>query len=710
MPGTMNRLKLFVLLISLLTAGLLLVLFLGLQDTHPEFSAEERDWLRRHGRNVEVLFGYQAPPNAYTDSNGQYVGLLVDYFREIERNMGLDVRFHMFDSWDLLMSYSRDNGGFLIVGIAETAERRKFLRFTEPFIKVPYVIVTRDSSSVGSMDDLGGRTVCTVRGYAVNEYLQDRYPNIDIAPTKDNLEGLRAVSTGQCDAMIVNQAYASYLIESQGLANLHIAGESGYMNYLSAATSRSDDMLFNIVSKAVAHIPRARHKELFREWVYQGSGYVHLTERGVTLLWAAFLFVLVGGVVFWLLLRSLRGTVRRQTVTIRRDYERLKEAEQSLREQGEQLRGALERLTFHVHNTPLAVVEWDSHGQVRGWSPRAEEIFGWSESEVLGKRSEEWRFVPEGDRDLVQRGALDLQRGAQNQTVSENRNYAKTGEVLFCRWYNSALRDADGALVSVLSLVENITEGKRAEQELIRAKEAAEAASAAKSEFLANMSHEIRTPLNGIQGMLQLLQTTGLDAPQEEYVDKALGSTRRLSRLLGDILHLTLLESGRVRLEDGEFSPQGVLHSVQELFEPTATDSELDFIVQTDSNLPPRLRGDGARVRQLLTNLAGNAVKFTPPGGSVRLAAHALPYAPPGRTRVLLIVGDSGQGMSSEAIRNLLDTFVPGEVAYRRHYEGAGLGLAIVVRLVRLLGGSLCIASQEDQGTEVFCSLLFENT
>ncbi|SKA90915.1 PAS domain S-box-containing protein [Paucidesulfovibrio gracilis DSM 16080] len=659
MPRIVPRIKVIVFLLSLLLAGLLYVLFLGVQNPAPDYTAQERDWLRLHGDKLEILSGYQAPPNAYTDDKGRYVGLLVDYFREIESNIGVSIRFRMFETWEEMMVYSRENGGFLVVGIAETAERRKHLKFTKPFLKVPYIIVVRDSSNVQTMADLRGKTVCTVSGYAVNEYLEQRYPEISVAGEKDNLAGLRAVASGKYEAMIVNQAYASYLIEEQALTNLRLSGDSGYINYLSAATSRTDDMLFSIVSKAVDHIPEDRHRELFREWVYRGPGYVHLTEQTVNFLWAAFVLVVASGVLFWVLLQSLRATVRRQTVTIRQDYERLKSAEQALREQESQLRNALERLTFHVHNTPLGVIEWDSEGRVKGWSPRAEAIFGWTESEVIGKRNEDWLFTHEQDMDEVRKGIQSLLHGGVSQTMSENRNYAKDGSVLHCRWYNSALRDTQGRLVSVLSLVENITEGKKSEKELIRAKNAAEAASAAKSEFLANMSHEIRTPLNGIQGMLQLLQTTGMSADQEEYVEKAIGSTRRLGQLLADVLHLALLEAGKVSVEHKTFQIRTVFEAIRELYEPTARDRRLHFHVHCDEHIAENVVGDAVRLRQLLMHLVGNAVKFTPVGGRVAVRAEALPSLRKGRLRVLLHVGDNGVGMTDKVLESVVTRLKP---------------------------------------------------
>ncbi|WP_027189154.1 histidine kinase dimerization/phospho-acceptor domain-containing protein [Paucidesulfovibrio longus] len=703
----MKKLNILLLLLTLVAAGVLLVIQLYSQEGSelPEYSQEEVAWLKDHAENIEVLFGYQAPPNAFTDDKGRYVGLMVDYFREIERNMGIRIRFRNFKTWSELIEYSKTHSGFIVVGIAETGDRKSYLQFTPPFVRIPYTIVTQDSSEVHGIADLAGKSVCTVRNYAVNDYLRENHPAVRIHEVDDNLEGLRAVATGKSVAMILNQAYASYIIETEGLTGLRIAGASGYMNYLSAACSRSDSVLFGILEKATASIPEARHRELFRRWVYPEAGYVHLSERSVRLLWALAVLVLMGAGGLWLLLRSLRETVRRQTLTIREDYERLKRAETTLRMNQEKLSAALERITFHVHNSPLAVVEWNHRGRVTGWSPQAEAIFGWRLEEVLGRSLEEWRFVHEDDLPRVRAEASDLLSGDKTQTVSEIRNYDKNGEVVYCRWYNSVLRNTDGEVVSILSQVENVTESKLAEQDLIRAKEAAEAANQAKSEFLANMSHEIRTPLNGIQGMLQIMQTTTLDSEQQSFVEKAITSTRRLTRLLSDILDLSSIESGRLELASEPFDPRSVLESVRALFEPSVEDKGLRLTTDCHDSVPPSLLGDATRLRQILLNLVGNAVKFTHQGGVVRVWMRAGTNGRDGEVALLVLVGDDGIGMEEEQVGNLLTTFVPGEVSYQRKYEGAGLGLAVVVRLVRLMDGSLCIASEPGAGTDVGCVL-----
>jgi PAS domain S-box-containing protein len=246
-----------------------------------------------------------------------------------------------------------------------------------------------------------------------------------------------------------------------------------------------------------------------------------------------------------------------------------------------------------------------------------------------------------------------------------------------------------------------------AESVLALAKDQAEAANKAKSEFLANMSHEIRTPLNGILGILQLLQTTDQDEEQRDYVLTAIRSSKRLSALLSDILDLSRIEAGKMPVREERFEMRNLKESVLELFLPTARDNgvALEFVI--DERLPRVLVGDEARVRQILFNLVGNSIKFTQEGG-VRVEASPLPRPTHDACRVLFTVSDTGVGIEDELVAQIFEPFVQGESSYVRRYQGAGLGLSIVARLVRLLGGEMTLESEAGAGTTIYLSIPFK--
>ncbi len=305
---------------------------------------------------------------------------------------------------------------------------------------------------------------------------------------------------------------------------------------------------------------------------------------------------------------------------------------------------------------------------------------------------------------------LGLERGSGITPASEVRGVkarmrAASGEPLDV--LVDALRAVDPAGERVaLCVVRDITATLRTERALIAARDAAQEAYTAKSEFLANVSHEIRTPLNGVLGMLQLLEKTRLDDRQNGYVHNALDCGRSLLGLLGDILDYSSLDAGRMEPAVEPFSPGAVLEELKGLFAREATAKGVTLAVETDPDLPTTLMGDGGRLRQVLFNLAGNALKFTSQG-QVALRVDLVRTDPDSDNCLLLFqVEDTGIGIPASKLPTLFEPFIQADGSHSRRYQGAGLGLAIVKRMVAMWGGTLEIDSHTDEGTLVSFTFL----
>jgi len=272
-------------------------------------------------------------------------------------------------------------------------------------------------------------------------------------------------------------------------------------------------------------------------------------------------------------------------------------------------------------------------------------------------------------------------------------------------WVQSAadlIRDRQGRVEKTVGVLRNIDKQKRAEIALAKAKEAAEAANRAKSEFLANMSHEIRTPLNGVMGVASALSRTALDGGQREMVGLIESSAQTLEALLSDVLDLARVESGRLLLAGEPFDLARCLTDVGALFQPSAEARSLGLVVEPAPDIEGVFLGDAARIRQILSNLVANAVKFTP-SGEVRLGAWAL--RTPQGIEAKLWVRDTGIGFDEAAKSRLFGRFEQADGSITRRYGGTGLGLAISRSLAERMGGSLEAVGAPGEGATFTLSL-----
>ncbi len=246
----------------------------------------------------------------------------------------------------------------------------------------------------------------------------------------------------------------------------------------------------------------------------------------------------------------------------------------------------------------------------------------------------------------------------------------------------------------------DVTDLRRRERELEKAKKAAEAASLSKSAFLANMSHEIRTPLNGIMGMAQVLEGTELDKQQREFISTILESGKTLMALLNDVLDLSKIEAGKFDIVPTDASVHHMLRRQMRLWKPRAEEKGLDLTLAFDAELPSYLAFDTVRVQQCVSNLVSNAIKFTAEG-SVEIFTTAKPMVD-GAYMVEVRVKDTGPGMDAETLGRLFKPFAQADETIQRVHGGSGLGLSITRRLAELMGGTASATSEPGRGS-TFC-------
>jgi PAS domain S-box-containing protein len=331
-------------------------------------------------------------------------------------------------------------------------------------------------------------------------------------------------------------------------------------------------------------------------------------------------------------------------------------------------------------------------------NPRFEQMFGWPAGALIGQSGDVTSVDRAAYEDI---GALYGPALSRGESVEFERTMKRhDGSLFLCRLLARPIDPTHPAKGGTIWIAEDVTDRRAVEQALARARDDAEAANRAKSAFLANTSHEIRTPLNGLVGLARLARQPGLEgARREQYLAQIDDSAQALAGVISDILDLSKIEAGKLRLEQTDFDLHALLESVEHGYAALAEAHALHLKMHVGSEVPRRVRGDPVRLRQILSNLLSNALKFTD-AGYVRLHVDLLDGP-----LVRCEVEDSGPGISAEVQARLFQPFTQGDVSTTRRYGGTGLGLSICRELAELMGGRVGVHSQPGRGSRFWAEL-----
>jgi PAS domain S-box-containing protein len=387
--------------------------------------------------------------------------------------------------------------------------------------------------------------------------------------------------------------------------------------------------------------------------------------------------------------------------------------EEEVQARTSELEHSKRQLADIIGDLPDPTMVIDREGRVIAWNKAIEEMTGVKSQDILGKGDYEYAIPFLGRRSTM---LIDLALNKQEASPDSYTSIVRVGDTLIAEAFSDTrgahfwvkakpLYDSHGQVAGAIESVRDITASKNTEKNLLEAKQAADAANQAKSEFLAKMSHEIRTPMNGVVGMIELLRNTRLDSKQTRFAEVAKTSATALLSLINDILDFSKIEAGKMELADEDMALWKTFEDAAELMSQKAAEKGLELTCNIHPDVPAVVRGDSNRIRQMVLNLLGNAVKFTERGTvsvDVSVEAGAGDFA-----KVRCAVRDTGPGISPQGINHLFKLFSQVDSGGAASHGGTGLGLAITKRLAEMMGGEVGVQSELGRGSTFWFTAFF---
>ncbi len=658
-----------------------------------ELTAEEQAWLAEHPV-IHLGIDSAWPPYEFLDEAGQYQGISADYLAIVSSALG--VKFEVGTSpvpWSETQKKLQNQQLDLTPSIAEMPKRREFLNFTQPYISFPVVILTRvDEPFIGQLEDLAGQRVGVATDYYADEILKVNYPNISPKRYPFLKDLLSALSLGQVDYILTNYASASYVVQNLQMTGLKLAAVTPYQSPLAMGVRKDWPIFTVILNKVLSDITPEQHQKIRQKWLS-----THTSARVNTDIWrlhpdVILLTVVVIFVVLvsWVVLYFRHRLLKRQ-LAAQKIQQDLAESEK--------------RFRLLIEHAPIAFAIFKGHaGVVKMLNRCFVNTFGYKPNELYDVE-DWWRcaYPNPAYREEVKKiwfERLDVaKKNHHNLLPMEATVRCRDGSERYIRFHS--------ILIGTFNLVAfiDLTEQKNNETALRAAKEAAEHATKAKSLFLANMSHEIRTPMNGILGLTALLVKTELNERQRDYLTKVYSSGEFLLGILNDILDLSKVEAGKLELESQPFTLNQLLEPLRSLSLSATQAKPVEIFFYIAPDVPKILLGDVLRLGQIMTNLLGNAIKFSTKG-EIEIGVSSLPTSN-SQLKLHLWVRDTGIGMTSVQLSNIFEAFNQADTSTTRRFGGTGLGLTICQRLVELMEGEIRVTSQPNQGSrfDVFVQL-----
>ncbi|NMZ95045.1 transporter substrate-binding domain-containing protein [Pseudomonas panacis] len=650
-------------------------------------SASEQRWLEKHPR-VKVAVLDKFVPLSFFNEQEQFEGLSSEVLSRISLRTGL--RFDVERGSSLPRQIEQASAGRvdMLAVVTPSVERSEKIRFTRPYLSSPYVLVVRTHDEhLVTLEDMPGKRMALIRGNSLAGQISRDYPGIGFVDVENPEQAMELVVNGIVDATAVSLMSARYMIARNYRKRLRITSTVGSEPArIAFGVNRSQLELYSILDKALLSITPEEMDELTNHWrseiIIEDNYWIrhrNIILQGFGL--AALLLLVTLGWVFY-----LRSLIRKRT-----------QAERALSDQ-------MRFMSVLIDGTPHPIYVRDRLGRLMACNNAYLDVFGFKLEDVIGKTVVE---TDTGNPPQAQSFHADYLRlmALGEPQVHDRVLKVPGGEVLTIYQWMLPYRDSNGSVVGMIAGWVDVSERQRLLGQLQEAKEEADAANRAKTTFLATMSHEIRTPMNAVIGMIELaLKNAEQGVADRDALEVASVASRSMLELIGDILDIARIESGHLSLSLEPANLHELLASVARVFEGLARDKGLVLQVELDPLIDRPVLVDPLRFKQVVSNVLGNAIKFTA-SGQVRLGAQGAPVLTDDQLHLRLWVEDTGIGISAEDQQRLFNPFIQGSNNEQPARSGSGLGLVISRNLCEMMGGQLHLSSVLGKGTRVDVTL-----
>ena len=644
-------------------------------------TGEERQWLADHPV-VRIAPDPDFPPVESLNPNGGFAGISISFLHLIESRIPLRFEVVTLGNWSQVLEQARNRTIDMTGAACANPDREKYLQFTAPFIEIPAVLIVRDSmKAIPSMHALQGLTVAVVANYADHEYMRSRYPEVDLEVMPDIVSGLRAVSFGHVDAMILNLAAASYYIEKEGIVNLKTSIDSGFAYRLAFATRSDWPQLHSVLQKAFDSITPDEKDAVIGRWLGLKPSPWH-PDRGTVIT----SLIVLSGVVFAVVLlwnMTLHRQVAQRTSTMEQELRERQKAEQDLLESRKKFYTLFENVNDAVF--VYQPTEENGQGNFIEVNSNGCKLLECSRDDLLTMSPRD--FVDPADAagipDLIRQ--LRQRRQAVFELTLINRNGEKIAVEISDRLFEL------NGLPAVISTVRDIRDRLRTEEELLKIRKLESVGVLA-----GGIAHDFNNILAAIVGNISvashILGPQGKVSAILTAAEKACLRARDLTQQL-----LTFSKGGSPVKETADIceiirdSADFVLHGA---------DVACRFALPDDLWLTQIDRG---QVSQVIQNMVLNAGHAMPEGGTVAIAAENVVIAPgssvplPPGQYIRMEISDRGIGIPSQHLPRIFDPYFTTKDKDSR--KGSGLGLAIAHSVITQHGGTICVQSEPGKGT-----------